>query len=179
MRTSNALARKRFWCWKYCTRPCIVHRAIESGRSVIIRGPSYFIHEVLLLLLHRIVLGPPADKTGQSERHERLNQAGDSLSNPCSSCWQWHGELTLAVKYIFFDSSSSASFRTERGVAPRADRGVRGAELPVPGRFADGVPIRSKSRRASSRASCARRFHGDATWGPKAPPIVCEGVDTT
>jgi hypothetical protein len=75
---------------------------------------------------------------------------------------------------MFLLSSSSASFRTERGVAPRADLAP---DIVLSGRFAIGVLSLSSSRRSASRAICARRIQGAGTCGPNAPAF--KGFDST
>ena len=122
------------------THPCIVHRAIESGRSVTIRGPSYFIHEVLLLLLHRIVLGPPADKTGQSERHERPNRQATAC--PTHAAAAGSGTVTYSCREVHI-------FRqlVQRVFPHRAWRG------------APCRPRRSRRRTASAWAVCRWRAY--------------------
>ena len=75
---------------------------------------------------------------------------------------------------MFLLSSSSASFRTERGVAPRADLAP---VIVLSGRFVIGVLSLSSSRRSASRAICARRIQGAGTCGPNAPAF--KGFDST
>ena len=84
------------------------------------------------------------------------------------------GKRTLDVWYIFFDSSSSASNRTLRGVAPRADL-LPSTPILLPARFDIGVEIiccRSSSSSCSSRAIAALRIQGAGTCGPNAPAAL-------